>query len=473
MDLKVLSQDDVVRIDKAARRILSEIGVLVPHEEMLELFARAGASVERTSGRVRIPSELVDSCLEQSGKSFTIFGRDRNLTGAFGTGERNYNSSAGQAHWIESNGKRRPPSLDDVITACKFADVLGRINIVGAMADPAEIDIAFRSVEVAAAQLRTTTKPITFWFFNRANAKFVVELLSAVAGSTKALAEYPISYPFLEPISPLRFDKNGIDLLFETCKVPLPVSIGPMAQTGLSAPGTLSGTIAQETTEILAGICVVQLIAPGSAVCFGGICHAFDMKTTQVIFGGPEQGLTAVAQTQIGKYYGLPVYTNVGLTDSKTVDAQAGMEISTTLLMGALAGSDIFGHFGIIGADQGGNLEMLLFQHEAIEFIERILRSFEVNDEFLGLDVIAEVGPGGTFIDQVHTAQHYRSQLWMPNILDRQFWSSWEQEGRKSIADRVPGHVEELLKSYEEKPLEDALDKEVTRIVSAARRLGS
>jgi trimethylamine--corrinoid protein Co-methyltransferase len=197
------------------------------------------------------------------------------------------------------------------------------------------------------------------------------------------------------------------------------------------------------------------------------------MKTTQVIFGGPEQGLTAVAQTQIGKYYGLPVYTNVGLTDSKTVDAQAGMEISTTLLMGALAGSDIFGHFGIIGADQGGNLEMLLFQHEAIEFIERILRSFEVNDEFLGLDVIAEVGPGGTFIDQVHTAQHYRSQLWMPNILDRQFWSSWEQEGRKSIADRLPGHVEELLKSYEEKPLEDALDKEVTRIVSAARRLGS
>ena len=46
-----------------------------------------------------------------------------------------------------------------------------------------------------------------------------------------------------------------------------------------AAPGTLAGTLAQENAEILAGICVTQLVRPGPAVCYGGIPHAFDMRT--------------------------------------------------------------------------------------------------------------------------------------------------------------------------------------------------
>ncbi len=57
--------------------------------------------------------------------------------------------------------------------------------------------------------------------------------------------------------------------------------------------------------------------------------------------------------TQLGKSYGLPVYINVGLTDSKLPDAQAGLEAGISLACGAMAGADIFGHLGICGADQG------------------------------------------------------------------------------------------------------------------------
>ena len=87
-------------------------------------------------------------------------------------------------------------------------------------------------------------------------------------------------------------------------------------------------------------------------VCYGGICHAFDMRTTQLIFAGPEQAIFGVAMTQMGKHYGLPVYINVGLTDSKRPDAQAGLEAGVTLAFGAAAGADIFGHMGICGVDQ-------------------------------------------------------------------------------------------------------------------------
>jgi trimethylamine--corrinoid protein Co-methyltransferase len=297
-----------------------------------------------------------------------------------------------------------------------------------------------------------------------------MELFDVIVGSRKDLATYPPGYPFLEPISPLRFPRNGIDLLFETCKVPLPVPIGPMAQVGMSAPATLAGTVAQETAEIIAGICVTQLIRPGTSVCFGGIPHAFDMRTTQLIFAGPEQGLMAVACTEMGKHYGLPVYINVGLTDSKCVYAQAGLENAATLLMGALAGADIFGHEGIAGVDQASSLEMLVFQHEVIEYVERVMRSFEVNEETLALDLIDAVGPGGNFIAEEHTVRHFREEVWMPTILDRHYWGHWEQSGCKTTAQVVKERLEELLASYQPKPLDDALDREVEKVLEKARK---
>jgi trimethylamine--corrinoid protein Co-methyltransferase len=469
--VEVLGREGCQRIDRAAKSILERTGILVPHEEMCALFGKAGASVEVASGRVRIPPELVGDCLARTGKTFTIYGRDRSKKAAFGVGERNYNSIAGEAHWVGRDGTRRFACLDDVVEAAKLGEQLSMINIVGAMADPHELDPASRVVEVVATQLRTTTKPVTFWFHDRASARFVVELFAAYAGSSQELADFPPAYPFLEPISPLRFDTNGIDLLFETCKVPLPVPIGPMAQAGMSAPVTLAGTVAQETAEILAGICIVQLIRPGTPVCFGGIPHAFDMQTTQLIFAGPEQGLMAVACTEMGRHYGLPVYINVGLTDSETVDAQAGLECAATLLVGALAGADIFGHMGIAGVDQASSLEMLVWQNEVIEYVERFLRGFEVTDETLALDLIDEVGPGGTFIDRPHTAEHFRREIWMPALLDREYWDTWEAAGRPDARKRARERLEELLAGYEPTPVASSVLREAERIVADARRL--
>ena len=469
MKLTVLGEEGVFRIDKAARRILERTGVEIPHHEMLELFNSAGADVDDSTQKVRIPSKLVDECLLSAGKTFTIYGRDKNNRAAFGAGERNYNSIAGEAYWVDFDGKRRFAALEDVVLAAKLADVLPRINIVGAMSDPHEIDVSYRCVEVAAALLRTTIKPVTFWFYDRTSAQYIIELFTILAGSKGKLAGFPPAYPLFEPISPLRFPRDGVDLLFETCKIPLPVHIGPMAQVGMSAPGTLAGTLTQETAEILAGICVTQLIHPGTPVCFGGIPHAFDMRTIQMIFAGPEQGLMAVAMTEMGKHYGLPVYINVGLTDSKCIDAQAGLEISATLLMGVLSGADIFGHFGIAGVDQASSLEMLVFQHEVIEYIERIMHSFTIDDETLALDLIDRLGPGGTFIAEEHTVKHFREEIWMPAILDRLYWDQWEQIGRPSIDKKVKERLEELLASYKPHPLDDSIERDVQKVLERAR----
>jgi trimethylamine--corrinoid protein Co-methyltransferase len=467
----VLTDAQIVRVNEASLAILQRVGVHLPHAEALRLFEEAGATVDHEAQRVRIPADLVRRCVAQAGKEFTLTGRDESRTARFGQGCRNYNSIAGEALWVDELGTpRRYCRLEDVTAAARLGDALAPINVVGAMADPQELPPAARCVAVVAELLRNTTKPITFWYHDRASARYVNEIMVAVRGSEEEARARPLAYPFLEPISPLRFPHNGVDLLFETGKLGLPVPVGPMAQMGLSAPGTVAGTLAQENAEILAGVCVVQLISPGIPVVYGGICHAFDMRTTQLIFSGPEQALFGVALTQIGKGWGLPVYINVGLTDSKVADAQAGLEAGVTLAMGAAAGADIFGHLGISGVDQAASLDMLVLQAEIVRYVESTLREIDFSDAAFGLEVIEEVGPGGRFLDQIHTARRFRKELWFPDLLDRYFYDQWLLFGATTLEQRCRMRREELLAAHVPVPLPDDVEREIARIVAAAQR---
>lgn len=471
MQLQILTQDQIHKLHDASLEILSTVGVRIPHPDMRARFRAAGAEVDEATELVKIPERLVMESLAQAGKTFTLYGRDRTKQARYGVGARNYNSVAGEAFFVDDAcTSRRPATLDDVATATWLGDALPHITLVGAMADPHELPVNYRCVAVAVEQIKHTTKPIHFWFHDRASARYVLEALAAVAGSEAEAAKVPLTYPFLEPISPLKFPRHGIDLLFETARLNLPVPIGPMAQVGATAPGTLAGTLAQENAEILAGVCITQLIRPGLPVCYGGIPHAFDMRTTQLIFAGPEQALMAVAMTQMGKHYGLPVYINVGLTDSKLPDAQAGLEAGITLACGAMAGADIFGHLGIAGVDQASSLAMLLMQHEIIGYVERMMRGFEISDETLGLDVLREVGHDGNFLAERHTVRHFRKELWFPQLLDREFWKTWADEGASTLHERCIEMKDEILRTHVPEPLDADTSRELDGIVDAARR---
>lgn len=237
----------------------------------------------------------------------------------------------------------------------------------------------------------------------------------------------------------------------------------------VSNPGTMAGTLAQQNAEILAGICIIQMIQLGIPICYGGICHAFDMLTTQLIFGGPEQAIFGVAMTQMGKYYGFPVYINTGLTDSKRPDAQAGLEAGITLSLGAAAGADIFGHMGICGVDQASSLDILILQNEIISYIESSMREIDFSDECIGLDEIGEVGPGGTFIDRINTAEHFRQELWFPEMLDRNYYQQWLDNGAAGIEELCRKQKEELLEIYTPEPVSDELIKTLDEIVAEAK----
>lgn len=467
----ILSQDEIESIHQATLKVLSEVGVLVYHPEVLQHLADAGATVDTESQLVKIDETLLMDSLGKAGKSYMLYGRDGSRSARFGYGDMVTISSPGQYAWVEPIQKvRRPPTSEDTHKAILVADALEHIDIVGAMTQPVDIPTPIRDIWLTAELVKGTANPTRCWIANGQTAQYVLEIYKVVAGGESELRARPQIEAFIEPVSPLQMPATGMEILLEFTRLGLPVSYGPMVQAGATGPVTLAGTLVQENAETLAAVVITQVLRPGTSGLFGGIPHVIDMRTGSISFASPEQGLMAVAMTQVARSYGLPVYINVGLGDSNLVDAQSGLERGMTFLLGALAGGDLLGHMGISGADQGASLPQLVVDNEMIAYVKRILRGFKVEETTLAGGQIEEVGHRGNHLGQSHTVEYFQVELWMPTIFARNPWDSWMNQSGKSLAERAAQKAQEILDSHEPEPMDEALAREIDGIVESARR---
>ena len=471
ISVNVLSDNEIKDIHEASLVILRDTGIMVHHKEALRLLGEAGAKIDKSNNIARLPEKLVMDSTAQARKKYVLYGRNPERQVRFGYGDFVHMSSPGQYIWVDSQtNKRRAATIQDARDAIRLGDALENINIVGSMAQPEEVPENYRSVFLTAELVKGTSKPSRSWVYRGQAAGYVLEIYRTIAGGEDALRERPMVETFMEPISPLQLPRDGLDIVKQFAQAGQPVSIGPMAMTSGTAPATLAGTLAQENAEILAGVVVTQLFSPGAAITYGGIPHIMDPRTSICSFGSPEQALMGVAMTQIARFYGFPVYINVGLTDAKIPDAQAGIEKGTSMLLGALAGADMFGHCGICGTDHGANLSWLLIDNELAEYVKRILRGFEVNSDTLATHVVNAVGPGGNYLAEEHTVKHFRKELWLcGQAWTRQSWDAWESEGSRSMAERVADEVSRILATHNPEPIDEALAQEVDRIVECAK----
>jgi trimethylamine--corrinoid protein Co-methyltransferase len=464
-----LSPAEVQAIQSASHRLLATVGVKVPHPDILNRLADAAAEINRATQTARFKERLILDSVARAEKSYTLYGRDRQKQARFGQGCGNFLSSAGQYAWVDPVAKtRRESTVADTVQAIRVGDALLEIDIVGAMAIPADVPVPVCDVVANALLVQHTTKPIAGWAFSGTTARYVLDILAVAAGGRDELARYPLCEGFVEPISPLQFRSEGLDILIEFANAGLPVGFGPMVMAMATGPATLAGTLAQENAEILAGIVIAQVLKPGLPVTYWGIPHIMDPATSLISFGSAEQGIMAVAMTQIGKAYGLPVGINVGLTDAKIPDAQAGLEKGMTLLMGALAGADIFGHVGIAGADQGASLPQLVIDNEMAAYVRRIAKGFVVNPETLAIETIEAVGIGGNFLAEPHTRDHFRREVMFPQLLDRRDWATWLASGGHDTLARAAASIDDLSSRHQVEPLEEHQRQEIEAIVADA-----
>jgi trimethylamine--corrinoid protein Co-methyltransferase len=289
--------------------------------------------------------------------------------------------------------------------------------------------------------------------------------------SAEEMAQKPALFAIINTNSPLQLDSPMAEGLIEMSGAGQVVCITPFTLAGAMAPVTLAGTLTQQNAEALAGITLTQIVRPGAPVVYGAFSSNVDMKTGSPAFGTPEYAKAAQASGQLARRYGLPLRSS-NVTSANVVDAQSTYE-SAMALWGAITGhANIIVHAA--GWLEGGltaSFEKLIVDAEMLQMMSEYLRPIEVNDETIALDAIAEAGAGGHFFGVEHTMSRYETAFYQPFLGEQRNFETWEEAGAIDTQARANRIWKQLLRDYEQPPLDPAIDEELTAYVTQ-RKVG-
>jgi trimethylamine--corrinoid protein Co-methyltransferase len=275
--------------------------------------------------------------------------------------------------------------------------------------------------------------------------------------------------------SPMHFDVRMLEGLLTYADAGQAIIVTPFLLMGAMAPVSTPAALAQQTVEALAGIALVQLARRGTPCVMGSFLSATDMQSGSPGFGGPESALGLYASGQIARRLNLPWRSGGGtLTSSQTVDFQAGYEAFNTLSAAFLAGANVC--WQSAGWLEGGlvtSFEKFVADCELLDLLIHQFTVVEVDEASLAFDAHVEVGQSGHFFGAAHTLERFRDCFWRPTVASTENHDRWTRNGSLDHAARASGRWERMLESYEQPPLDEAIEQELVEFVeSRAAELG-
>ncbi len=463
---KPLSERDIERIHDAALNVLENIGIGDPIPEILD-YALPGGCILGEDNRLRFPRALVEDLIAKSPKEYPLYAPDPK-NDLMVRGEEVLFGTSGEAVTVLDYETQtfRPTRLTDLYDAARLGDQLEHIHSFGQPFIAAEYseDIFVHDVNIAYAELAGTNKSLALGIAVVEHIDVLVSLFDAYLGEEGGFLKRPFcTFGGCPIVSPLRFGEDNAQVLVRVAELGLVADVAVAPQAGATAPAALAGALVQCFAETLACLCVVNLVRAGTPINFGMWPFISDLRTGAFSGGSGEEALITAATAQLCNHYGFTTSVGAGMTDSKTMDVQAGYEKAITVATAALAGANhVAAYPGIVGSLIGQSFEGMIIDNDMIGNIQRVLRGIEVTDETLSLDVINDAVFGiGHYLAHPQTLELMQSEYLYPDIADRLTPGAWADMGRKTLYEQAHEKVSEMLTDYYPTYIDAAADKRI------------
>ncbi|MEY8841362.1 trimethylamine methyltransferase family protein, partial [Cribrihabitans sp. XS_ASV171] len=373
---EIATQEEVEAIHAASIRILSEGGIRVMGDNVLEHFERAGAIVDRGERIVRIDETLVDHALSTVPSSFNLTSRNPGKRLVLGGDHTCFGLVAGPPNVHDRVKGRRAGNYQDYCDFTRLAHHFNAIHILGnQVMAPVEMPANTRHLDTYFANLTLSDLCFHCTAIGRGRAMDGIEMMAISRGITvEDMAQDPGVITIISVNSPRLLDDAMGDGLIAMAEHGQPVSITPFTLMGAMTPVTLAAALAQQNAEALFGVVLTQLVRPGTPVMYGAFTSNVDMRSGAPAFGTPENTKANVISGQLARRYGLP-YRTSNANASNAVDLQAAYETMMSTWGAVLGGANIIYHAA--GWLEGGltaSYEKLVLDVEILQNMAEFLR---------------------------------------------------------------------------------------------------
>lgn len=470
--IEVMSADEVEAIHRASLGLLRDTGMEIMHAESRRLLKAAGADVDEATQRVRFDPAMIEETIHTAPSNFTLQARNPAKNLKVGDGSLIFAATGGPAFVSDLDRGRRAGNYADM---CDYIRVVQSLNVIhqegGCPCEPTDLPPDSRHLDFYLAAIRLTDKNWQCWALGGYRVEDAIDMLSITLGqSREELKKNPATLTIINSNSPLRLDIPMGEGLVAMARAGQPIALTPFTLSGAMSPVTIAGALTQQNAEALALIALAQIVSPGAPVLYGGFTSNVDMRTGSPAFGTPEYAKAQIASGQLARRYGVP-FRSSNVTASNAVDVQAAYESGMSLWSTIMGGVHLIEHAA--GWLEGGltaSFEKLILDAEMLQMMRSFLSPIPVDDGSLAVDTIGEVGPGGHFFGTAHTLSRFENAFYEPMLSDWRNFETWSEGGARSGTERANAIWKDLLRTYEQPPLDPAIDEELEAFVARRKR---
>ena len=458
---ELLTQEQIQKIHDASLEILQGTGFKVRYEPARELFAEHGCSVD--GERVKFPREVIEKYRKLAPPSFTFHGRDPKFDKTIPRDSPVIVTASSAPDIIDpvTGHERRAESADIARIAHLINELPGYDMLsISTLADDAPKD-QFTISRLYPA-LKYCLKPIRATTTDHKDTLAMMEMAYIVAGGEEAYKEHPfLTHHYCPTVSPLSMDVLSTENVMYFASEGLPVYPTIVPNAGLTSPMSMAGTLVQGNAEYLATVALMQMVKEGTPTIYATLATVADMRSGAYTSGAIECGMLHMAFAQLARFYNVPCGGYVGLTNSKLNDAQSGYETGMSGMGGIVGGMDMFNIGGLIDALKTFDFAKAVIDDEVAQMLKRVKRGISFSDEDLAVDLIKEIGPGGSFIVAKHTINRMKTEAVMTKIADRDARIAWERKGALDIQARAMNKVKEIMSKNPESLISPEVDEKL------------
>jgi len=463
--IRMLSDEQIQAIHHSSLDILSRTGIVMKNEAARQLLLDAGAW--ELEGRVRIPEHLVMDAIGSAPSRVPMHNRQGALTMPLEEGKVFFGPGSDCPFTLDvETGERRQATAEDVRCVAHLCDGLEQMDFVMSMGTPSDVPAMDHYLHSFIGMIRGSVKPNIYTANNRADMEDIYRIACAVAGGETELRAKPFLMLYGESISPLLYPDESVDKLLFCAEKGIPVTYPPSPNTGGGGPITVTGALALGNAECLVGLVLTQLVRRGTPFLYGMNIAALDMKSAIVSYGAPEWPTGMAAWCDIARYYDLPTWGAAGATDSKVVDAQAGIEATVSIMSAFLTRCNLVHDVGYIEYGTTSSMEMLVIADEIIRDVRFIMGGVEVSERTLAREAIHRAKPGGGFLADDHTLDNWKWAQWRPALIDRMRYDRWVKKGSKDMATRANERAREIIAEHQVPPLPEEAEAAITEVLA-------
>lgn len=437
-------------IHEAAMKIMSEIGVQIHNDEALEIFKNNGVKTE--GNVVFLTEEQIHHYLELAPNSFTIYARNPKYNVEVGGWKTNAAPAYGCAFIQDRDGTVRRGDLEDYVKYAKLVHAIEEYDINGGITvSPKDVPELQANVAMFYATLVNSDKAILIGTGSPESVEAIMQAGCAMFGGKEEFAKKPRMYTLINTNSPLELADNMLKCAMIMARYGQPLVFCPASMTGATSPLSLTGTLASNACEVLAGICLAQMINPGTPVVYGCQSTALDMKTVGFACAAPEGAKMQGFGANMARFYGVPSRGGGSQSDSPIVNVQAGYESMLTFYSAYNHGINIVMEAGgVLASVNYASFDKLIVDAEIIRQVMVAHEPFSLDEDDLFMEDIEECGHSADFLDCDNTLENFR-ELYAPRIGTR-----GKEMDEATFNATIDARIEKLLKVAEEsKPAYD------------------